>query len=40
MGTLSVAHIGTIIGFLWVLSWLGAIAFVGHNTNRTNTVQK
>jgi hypothetical protein len=40
MDALSVTHIGSIIGFLWVLSWLGAIALVGHNSNRANTVQK
>jgi hypothetical protein len=40
MGTLSVTHIGSIIGILWVLSWVGAIAFVGHNTSRANTARK
>ena len=40
MDTLSVAHVGSIIGLLWVVSWLGALAFVGHGANRGSTTQK
>lgn len=34
MDTLSITHIGPIIGALWVASWVGAIAFVGYLPKR------
>ncbi len=34
MSTLSATLIGPIIGIVWVLSWLGAIAFVGRTRSR------
>lgn len=37
MDTLSVAHIGPVIGIVWVLSWVGAIAFVGNRSSDANT---
>ena len=37
MDTLSVTHIGPVIGIVWVLSWVGAIAFVGHRSSDANT---
>ena len=40
MDTLSVTHIGPIIGFLWVISWVGAVTFVGHTSRRADTLEK
>jgi hypothetical protein len=37
MEALAVTHGAPIIGVLWVLSWLGAMAF---NSARTNSAQK
>jgi hypothetical protein len=37
MDTLSVTHIGPVIGIVWVLSWVSAIAFVGNRSTDANT---
>jgi hypothetical protein len=37
MDTLSIAHVGPVIGILWVVSWVGAIAFVGQRSNDAKT---
>ena len=37
MDALSVTHIGPVIGILWVVSWVGAIAFVGQRSSDANT---
>jgi len=37
MDTLSITHVGPVIGILWVLSWAGAIAFVGQRSTDAKT---